>query len=99
MDVLPFDSDQVLLRARLAITRHLPGPQLPTKAHPPQQVQHRLVIHHLRWRHQHLENDAGKAFIYHIVDMLAHIRLSPKNSLFLTCGIYYFSHQADFFNG
>jgi hypothetical protein len=25
--------------------------------------------------------------------------LNPKNSLFLTCGIYYFSNQADFFNG
>ena len=50
VDMFTFNRGNVVLRAVLAITGHLPGPQLPAKAHPPQQIQHRLVVHHLRRR-------------------------------------------------
>src|SRR6266849_5647549 len=74
VDVFPFNGRNVFLRAVLAITRHLPGPQLPTKAHPPKEVQHWLVVHDLRGGHQHHQDDAGFAAIHDIVGVVTHIR-------------------------
>jgi len=41
---------------------------------PPQEVKHRLVVHHFPRSNQHLEKDACFATIHYIVGMGAHIR-------------------------
>src|SRR5258708_29221747 len=50
-NMLVFNGDNVLLRAVFAVTSDLSGPQLPTKARPPKQIEHRLIFHHFGRRH------------------------------------------------
>jgi hypothetical protein len=50
-DVLIFDSDNVLFSAIFVIPCHLARPQFPAEAGTPEQVEHRLVLHHLRCRY------------------------------------------------
>ena len=45
-NALVFDGNKVLFGAVLLVTRHLPRPQFPAEAGTPEQVKHRLVIHH-----------------------------------------------------
>ena len=46
-DVLVFDGNDVLLRAVFAVTSDLPGPQLSAEAGVSEQIEHRLIFHHL----------------------------------------------------
>ena len=55
----------------LGVASHLPRPQLPAEARPPQQIEHRLVLHHLAGGHQHPHNDAAFAAIDDIVRLVA----------------------------
>ena len=45
-NALVFNGNKVLFGAVLLVTRHLPRPQFPAGAGTPEQVKHRLVIHH-----------------------------------------------------
>ena len=62
-DALVLNGFDVLDGAIFRVASHLARMQLPPEAHAPQQIQHRLVVHHLRGRHQHLEDDARFASI------------------------------------
>ncbi len=52
------DGHDVFSRPIFGIPGDLAGSQLPPKAHPPEQIEHRLVVHHFGGRDQGLENNA-----------------------------------------
>jgi hypothetical protein len=58
VDACIFQCFDVLDGAILRVTRHVPRPRFPAKAGAKDEVAHRLVVHHFRRRHQHLEDDA-----------------------------------------
>jgi hypothetical protein len=62
-DALGFDHDQVLVGAVLAVPCDVPRSQAPAEACVPEQVEHRLVVHHLGGRHQHRQDDARLAAV------------------------------------
>src|SRR6266700_2497337 len=84
-DVCLFDGFEVLSRSIQAIGRDLLGPQVPTKAGVPEQIQHGMIIHHLPRGNQDRQNDATFAPIDHIVGMIAQMRSSPFEAHW--CGI------------
>ena len=75
-DACIFQRFDVLDGAILGIPRHQARPQVPAKARAKDEVEHRLVIHHFRGSHQHLQNDPGFAAIDDIVAMIAQMRPS-----------------------
>jgi hypothetical protein len=66
-----FDGLEVLSRSIQAIGCDLFGPQTPTEAGMPEQIQHRMIVHHLPGGHQDRQNDAPFASIDHIMGMIA----------------------------
>jgi hypothetical protein len=72
-NALVFNGNKVLFGAILLVTRHLPRPQFLAEAGPPEQVKHRLVIHHFGGRHQCCDDDASPTSIYHILRMVAQV--------------------------
>ena len=71
MNVLVFESDNVLFRAVLAVAGSLPGPQFPAEARPPEQVEHGFVFGDFGGSHQHPQDDAGLAAIDDILRLVA----------------------------
>ena len=45
-DLLPFNGDQIVFGTICAVASHLPGPELPTETDAPEQIEHRLIVHH-----------------------------------------------------
>ncbi len=50
--------------------------QLPAEAHPPQQVQHGQVLHHLGRRNQHGEDDPGLPAVDDVMVVVAQVQPS-----------------------
>jgi hypothetical protein len=76
-DAHVFHCLDVLQRAVGGVAGHLPWPQLPTEADAPQQVEHRLILHHLAGRHQYRQDDPSLAAIHHIVGLVAQMCAAP----------------------
>src|SRR5260370_21628035 len=70
-DVGFFDGFEVLPRSIQAISSDLVGPEVPTKAGVPEQVQHGMIVHHLPRSDQHRENDATFASIDLVLGLVA----------------------------
>ena len=65
------DGDDVLGRAVGGVAGHLVRPQLPAEADPPQQIEHRLVLHDVGRRDQRGEDDAALAAVDDVVVVVA----------------------------
>ena len=85
-DARIFHGFDVLDGAILGITRHRARSQLPAEAGAKDEVAHGLVIHDLRRRHQHLENDARFAAIDDVVNMVAQVRASTLSRIGVASG-------------
>ena len=73
-DASIFDGDDVLGRAVGGVAGHLPRPQLPAEADPPQQIQHGLVLHHLGRRDERGEDDPGLPAVDDVMVVVAQIQ-------------------------
>ncbi len=69
-DAGTLDGGDVLRGAIARIAGHLVEREVPPEATVLQQVQHRLIVHHLRRRDQHAENNAGFAAINRVVGVI-----------------------------
>src|SRR5207248_842016 len=78
---------EVLARSIEAIGRDLFGPKTPTKAGVPEQIQHRMIVHHLPRGHQDRQNDATFASIDHIMGMIAQVGSSSFEAHRCSIGI------------
>ncbi len=74
VDMLGFQNHDIVFGAILRIPRHMAGSQLPAKAGAEDEIAHRLVLHHLRRRHQDIQDDAVFAPIDDIVGLVAQMR-------------------------
>src|SRR6266702_5771370 len=59
------------------IPSHLMRAKLPAKLRAPEQIEHRLVFHHLRRRHQDVENDPFLASVHHVMSMISQMKSLP----------------------
>lgn len=69
--MLVFQSDNVVLGAIFGISGHLSRLQLLAKAGAEDQIEHGLVLHHLRRGNQRGQDNARFATIHHVVGLIS----------------------------
>jgi hypothetical protein len=75
-NALVFDGNQIFFRTILLVPGDVSRPQFPAKTGTPEQVEHGLIVHDFRWRHQRCDNDASPTSIHHIMGMVAQVNAS-----------------------
>src|SRR2546423_11410687 len=67
------DAFEVLHRSIGRIASDLFGLDAPTEQHRPEEVKHRVIVHHFAWHDQYPQDDATFASIHHVVRMVAQV--------------------------
>src|SRR3954470_1215006 len=71
MHALSLDRDDVLDGAVFGVAGYLPGMEFPAESRPPQEIDGRLVVLHLGWRHPRGQDDASLPTVDDIMVVVA----------------------------
>jgi hypothetical protein len=65
-NALLFAGDQIVFGTVFLVTCDLSWPEFPPEAGPPEQIEHRLIVHDFGWSNQDVQDDARFTSIHHI---------------------------------